>query len=257
MTPSGADRILRDAFQFEGADLVANRAGRLSTRQAALLRAGRTGMRLSLAVFAVVMLGSVGLVALFNWRLDTPGGWSSGLGVAAALAAVLIALGYVQSRGHLAATRARQVRVAHGPAEVLSDADGDYRIRIGATPLRLPSAAHLEAFQPGTEYRVYHLAGPVPIVLAAETSWGGGAAPSDVALADEDPGTATADQRTVFRRGYLVVTLLGVLALAIPVAGALVGDLPPGFRPVAWIGLLGIAIGFAWLALAWLRPRNR
>ena len=75
--------------------------------------------------------------------------------------------------------------------------------------------------------------------------------------ADDEPGAATADPLTVVRRGYLIVALLGVLALAIPVAGALVGDLPPGLRPVAWIGLLAIAIGFAWLALAWLRPRNR
>ena len=66
MTTSGADRALREAFQSEGADLVANRAGRLSARQAMLLRAGRAGMLLSFAVFAAVMLGSVGLVVFIE-----------------------------------------------------------------------------------------------------------------------------------------------------------------------------------------------
>ena len=74
MTPGKLDRALRQAFRFEAADLTANREGRLSPRQTALLGAGRTAIWLSLGVFAAVMFGSVGLVAFFNWRLDTPGG---------------------------------------------------------------------------------------------------------------------------------------------------------------------------------------
>jgi hypothetical protein len=255
VTTSGADRALREAFQFEGADLVANRAARLSSRQTALLRAGRIGMRLSLAVFAGVMLGSVDLVAFFNWRLQTPGGWSSGLGVPAAIAAVVIAGGYLLSRRHLATARSQQVRVAQGPVEVLSDAADDCRVRIGATPLRLPSVAHLLAFQAETEYRVYYLPGSRPIVLSAETLWGKAAAPHHTTATDD--GMATADRLAVFRRAYLIVALLGVLALGIPVAGVLLGSFPPGLRPVAWIGLLAVSIGFVWLSLAWLRPRDR
>jgi hypothetical protein len=34
--------------------------------------------------------------------------------------------------------------------------------------------------------------------------------------------------------------LLGLLALGIPVAGSLVGDLPAALRPLAWIGLLAV-----------------
>ena len=66
MTPGKLDRALRQALRFETADLAANREGRLSPRQTALLGAGRAGMWLSLGVFAAVMLGSVGLVAFFN-----------------------------------------------------------------------------------------------------------------------------------------------------------------------------------------------
>lgn len=260
MTTSGADPALRRAFRFEAADLAANRSGILSPRQAALLRAGRTGMLLSLAVFSVVMVGTVGLVIFFNWRLDAPGGWASGVGVAAAVAGIVIAIGYVLSRRHLAAADSRQLSVARGPAEVLSDAADDCRIRIGPTPLRLPGAAQLEAFRAGTEYRVYYLAGPVSMVLSAETLSSQDARavePTDAAAADSAEQATAGQQLAVVKRGYVVVVLLGVLALGIPVAGALVGGLPPALRPVAWLGLLAVAIGFVWLALAGLRPRNR
>jgi hypothetical protein len=253
VTPGGADRAIQDAFQFEGPDLVANRAGRLSPRQVTLLRAGRIGMRLSLAVFACVMLGSVGLVAFFNLRLGAAGGWSDGLGVAAAVAAAVIVGSFLLSRRHLAATRPPRVLVAHGLVQVLSDADANCRVRIGTTTLRFPSAAHLEVFQPHTEYRVYYLPGPSPIVLSAETRVvPGGSAAHDATATGDVPGTAARDQLAVFRRGYLILVLLGVLALGIPVAGVLVGSLPPGLRPLAWIVLVAVSIGFVWLALAWL-----
>jgi hypothetical protein len=53
MSISDRDRALRRAFRFDAADLAANRAGRVSPRQDALLRAGRLGMQLSLAMFAI------------------------------------------------------------------------------------------------------------------------------------------------------------------------------------------------------------
>ena len=82
MATSDRDRALREAFRFDGSDLAANRAGRISPRQDALLGAGRRGMLLSLAVFAAVMVGSVGLVAFFDRQLQTPGG-QGGIAVAA------------------------------------------------------------------------------------------------------------------------------------------------------------------------------
>jgi len=254
VTTGDLDRRLRQAFRFEAADLAANRAGRLSPRQTVLLRAGRMGMRLSLAVFALVMLGTVGLVAFFNWRLQAPGGWGAGLGVAAAVA---VALGSIVSRRYLSAARVRQLSVARGPLEILSDAPGDCRVRIGGTPLRLPDATALPAFQPGTEYRVYYLAAPVAIVLSGE-ALRDAMGPSDRATgADADDHEMATAQIAVVRRGYLIVVLLGVLALGIPLAGGLVGDLPPRLRPPAWIGLVAVALGFVWLALAWLDPWKR
>jgi hypothetical protein len=246
------DRALREAFRFEASDLVANRAGRLSARQVALLRAGRTGMWLSLGVFALVMLGTVGFVAFMDRRLETPGSTLSGTGVAAAVAAAVVAVGYLLSRGHIRAARGQRLSAAHGRAEIVSGIEDDCRIRIGATELRLPGAEQLDAFQPGAEYSVYYLAGPVSIVLSAES------------LASEaDTGAETAERTTageqvaIVRRGYVVVVLLGVLALGIPLAGVMVGDLPPRLRALAWVTLFAVAIGFVWLAVAWLDPGRR
>jgi hypothetical protein len=199
-------------------------------------------------------------VAFFNRRLDAPGGWTSGVGVAAAVAVVVVAVGYMASRRHMSAAGSRQISVARGPVEVLSETEQDCRVRIGGTALRLPGVDAVEAFQPAAEYRVYYLAGSVALVLSGEALSGGGAARESAdADADDREHVTAAGQITVVRRGYVVVVLLGFLALGIPVAGTLVGDLPARLRPLAWIGLLVIAIGFAWLAVSWLtaRPRRR
>ena len=259
MTPGKLDRALRQALRFEAADLTANREGRLSPRQTALLGAGRAGMWLSLGVFAVVMLGSVGLVAFFNWRLETPGGWGRGVGVAAAIAVVVVAIGYMVSRRHLSAACSRRVMVARGPIEILSETEQDCRVRIGGTVLRLPGVDTVEAFQPGAEYRVYYLAGPVAMILSGESLTDQGPSVGE----DVDPDASALEHATasaqivVVRRGYVIVVLLGVLALGIPVAGSLVNDLPPRLRPLAWIGLLVVAVGLAWLAISWLTTGTR
>jgi hypothetical protein len=121
--------------------------------------------------------------------------------------------------------------------------------------LRLSSVEQLEAFRAGTEYRVYYLAGPVPIVLSAERAWDHSETPDPVAQVAE--GADAGAELGVFRRGYAIVILLGVLALGIPLAGILVGDLSPGLRPLAWVTLFAIAIGFVWLSVAWLDPGRR
>ncbi len=258
MPTSDRDRALREAFRFDGGDLVANRAGRMSPRQDALLRAGRRGMVLSLAVFAAVMIGSVGLVAFFDRRLGTPGA-QGGIAVAAGVALVVIVVGYLQSRRHLSAAGSRKLSEAQGPAEILSESPSECRVRFGRTSLRLPGVAALEAFEPGHEYRVYYLAGPVAHVLSAESVSRGMAAGETAAEAEADMAeheTARA-QIGIVRRGYVIVVLIGLLALGIPLAGVFVRDLPDRLRPFAWIGLLAVAVGFVWFAVSWLDPGKR
>jgi hypothetical protein len=256
MATHDLDRPLREAFRFDAADLAANRAGRLSPRQDALLRAGRRGMQLSLAVFAVVMVGSVGLVAFFNRRSGMSEN-KSGIAVAAVVALVVIVVGYIQSRRHLSAAGSRKLSAAQGPAEILSDTSDDCRVRFGQTSLRIPGAEALEAFVPGSEYRVYYVAGPVALVLSAESLAHAMSRRDPAADADAEEHAAASAQIGIVRRGYVIVVLIGLLALGLPVAGVLARDLPPRLQLLAWIGLLGVASGFVWLALAWLRPGPR
>jgi hypothetical protein len=248
---------LRKAFGFEPADLAANRAGRLSARQTAVLRAGHGAMRLSFAVFALVMLGSAALVAVMAGGERRPGtSQAVPAGTALAVALVVIALGWGLSRRYLAAAAGRRLDVARGRAEIVATdaASHDVRLRLGPTVLRFPSAAHLAPFQPGTEYRVYYLPGPMPLVLSAEAvdaeSRAGAETPDGTAPEGPDPRLRT------IRRGRIVLVLLGVLALGIPVVGMLARRAPAAWQPLLWPALLLLALGFAGFAVWWLSPRR-
>lgn len=253
------NKRLMNAFQFQAADLRANRGGRISQRQTAVLRAAGTGMRLGMAVFAVVMVGSVGIVAFSTMQSSgaIPGS-SDGLvtlGIAGAVAVVVIVIGYLLSRGYMSAARSRQISVAKGSARVLSEELNNFRIAIGSTKLRLLTEEQLAAFQPGTEYRVYYLAGPVPTILSAELA---GAPPLDAGIPgeEEDPALQSTQMQTI-RRGYLIVIMIGVLALGLPIAGIAASSLPAGLRGLVWLVMIVLAIGFVPLALWMLSPRGR
>jgi hypothetical protein len=202
------------------------------------------GVRLALAVFALVTLGTVGVVAFANRGLSVgaPGGDDRlTMAIVAAIVVGLVILGYWQSRHYMSAAQSRRVLMATGAAAV----HGDDHVRIGPTPLRLPGEEQRGAFTPGSDYRVYYLAGPVPIVLSAEAV-GAGPAPDG-----EEPEASVADETAVFRRGYVVVVMLGMLAVGIPVAGIAAGRLSGGLQSMVWIGLLGLAVAFAWFAVRW------
>jgi hypothetical protein len=248
---------LRAAFVFQPADLRANRSGQISQRQAARLRAGSIGMRLGMAVFVLVMLGTVGIIALSTAQMGDAAGSSDTLvtvGTIGAVALVVIVIGWLASRGHMAAARSRQINVAKGPAAIVAQnaSQNNIKIKIGTTTLRLSTLEQLLAFQPGAEYRVYYLAGPVPPILSAE-------ALGSEALADdspEEPGSeANAAQQAemqTFKRGYMLVILVGILALAIPAVGLLASS----SRGILWVVLGIVAIGFVPFALWLLRSRQ-
>jgi hypothetical protein len=243
-----ANQPLRAAFVFQPADLRANRSGQISQRQAARLRASSIGMRLGMAVFALVMLGTVGIIALSTAQMGGAAGGSDTLvtvGTIGAVALVVIVIGWLASRGHMATARSRQINVAKGPAAVVAQnaSQNNIKIKIGATTLRLSTLEQLSAFQPGAEYRVYYLAGPVPTILSAE------ALGSEALSADspEEP-EASAEMQT-FKRGYMLVILVGILALAIPAVGLLASS----SRGIVWVVLGIVAIGFVPFALWLLR----
>jgi hypothetical protein len=119
--------------------------------------------------------------------------------------------------------------------------------------------AALEAFEPGHEYRLYYLPGSVAQVLSAEAlsrerPAGGAVEEAEADLAERDTASA---QIGIVRRGYVIVVLIGLLALGIPLAGVFVRDLPGRLQPIAWLALLAVAVGFVWLAVQWLDPGKR
>jgi hypothetical protein len=257
------NQLLRAAFVFQPADLRANRSGQISQRQAARLRAGRVGMRLGMAVFVVVMLGTVGIIALSSMQMGSAAGSSDMLmtvGILGAVVLAVIVIGWLSSRGYMAAARSQQINVAAGPAAIVAQnvAQNNIKVKIGATTLRLLTLEQLSAFQTGTEYRVYYLAGPVPTILSAEVVG------SEALAADgpEEPmldadAAQQAEMRT-FKRGYVLVILIGVLALATPAVALLASSMPAGLRSIVWVALGIVAIGFVPFAL-WLlgsRPRE-
>jgi hypothetical protein len=255
------NQLLRAAFVFQPADLRANRSGQISQRQAARLRAGSIGMRLGMAVFVVVMLGTLGIIALSTMQLGGVAGSNGAMvtvGTLGAVVLVVIAIGWLSSRTYMAAARSRQFNVAKGPAAIVAQnpAQNNIKIKIGATTLRLLTLEQLSAFEPGAEYRVYYLAGPVPTILSAEVVG------SEALAADEPEGSALdADaaqlaELQAFKRGYALVIAIGILALAIPGVAVLGAGLPAGLRGtlLAVLGLLAVAIVPAGLWL--LRSRQ-
>jgi hypothetical protein len=263
---SELDQRLRKMFAFEEFDVRANRAGRMSRRQEALLQVAGRNVRLGFFVFAVVLLGSVAFVGFLAIQaggsspsdLLADPGMLTALGVVVAVAVAVIGIGAVLTQRYTSNLSARQFSVARGEARVAHNAAGNWQIRIGVTRLRLPSEDHLQAFRPGVEYRVFYLPGAMPMILSAETTAGDRpdtlrplTAAEEAALAAKDPGVRGA------RYAWLVVAALGVMALGIPVAGVLSAALPAWQRCVVMGGLFALAVGYVPLALRLVSPRRK
>lgn len=240
MQPSAQQR-LRETFQFEAADLAANRSGRLSERQEARLRAASSGARLALALFAAFTLGSA---AWAGW--PAPGAGPESLGIALLAGASVLAAGTLASRGSLGALRGRTLSVAEGSAEPA----GPDRLRVGGATLRLASPEQCDAFDATVAYRVFYLAGPRALVLSAEAL--GADAPD--AEAPAAPLAADPVLRTA-RRARWVLLALGALALQMPLAAAAAGALAPGARALAVVALFAEGVAFATFAVWWLGRR--
>jgi hypothetical protein len=256
------NQLLRAAFVFQPADLRANRSGQISQRQTARLRAGSIGMRLGMAVFVVVMLGTLGIIALSTMQMGGATGSNDAvmtIGVLGAVVLVVIVIGWLSSRKYMAAARSRQINVAKGTAAIVSQnaAQSDIKIKIGATTLRLLTLEQLAAFQPGAEYRVYYLAGPVPTILSAEVVGSEARAADEPAEPSLEADTAQQAEMQTFGRGYALVILIGVLALAIPAVAVLGSSLPAGLRNSLLIALSIVAIAIVPVGLWLLRSRQR
>jgi hypothetical protein len=260
------NRRLQDMFAFKEFDVRANRAGRMSQRQRALLQAAGRNVTLSFVLFTFIMLGSLGFIAFMLVQsgsaspaqlLSDPDSLTT-LMAASAVVILVIGIGAVISRRYVANLGAKHFSVARGAAAVASKAEGNWQIRIGVTRLRMPTEEHMRAFQPGTEYRVYYLPGAMPMVLSAEVASGeadAGLPPltqaEEAELARQDPQVQSAGH------AWLLLAMLGVLVVFIPIAGVLVSSLPALQRVTVMVGLLVIAGVYALLSPRLVAPRRQ
>lgn len=241
---------LRDAFLFQATDLRANRGGQLSKRQQAMLGAAKSNSNLAFGMFLLVMMGTGGFIA-FSVSSATPGtgGTQSNnalLTTLIAMVAILVVcvIGYLISRKYMATLGRRQISVAKGKASIATNAENNYQVKIGSTKLRVPLQGQLASFDPSAEYRVYYIAGPVPIILSGEQVVEG-VDQDEVALENapellgqQDPAMqlARGGRTVLFALLFVIVQVIAVGMLATNVTGAL--------RWVIIAGLVVESVGF-------------
>lgn len=247
------NRTLRDTFHFSSRDLLANRAGKLSERQKARQQAAGVSLKVGIAVFVIVMLGSLGIVFFFSSATGANEGASSfdtmvATSVLLAVFSLVLILSLFSSQKYLAATKEKQIQKAEGEAahgKIRADS-ANFEIKIGRTKIRLLTQGQLEAFQVGERYRVYFLPGPVPTILSAEVI--GTEAEADQYI---EPAEGIEDDLIVQRqkRARPVVVTLAALALAFPLAMFAASALPESLRCVVLLVLLGTGFGFVFWAV--------
>jgi hypothetical protein len=247
------NRTLRDTFHFSSRDLLANRAGVLSERQQARQGGNGVSLKVGIAFFVIVMLGSLGIIFLTSYISGANEGAARSdvmisMGILLGVFALIIVISLFSSRRHLAATKEKQIQKAEGEAahgKIRADS-ANFEIKIGRTKIRLITQGQLEAFQVGERYRVYFLPGPMPVILSAEVIGTEAEADSSIEPADSIEDDLIIQQH---KRARPVVVVLAVLTLGFPLAMLAASALPESLRCVVWLALLGIGFGFVFWAL--------
>jgi len=236
-------------------DLLADRQGQLSNRQQARREAARAGLKTGLAFFVVVMLGTIGLIVYFSFgsgtvkSLTDPDSLTT-LAIVTAVIGLVLVLGLLSSRKHLAATKHKIIQIAEGealPGKIRPDS-ANFELKIGKSKIRLLTLEQLEAFEMGTSYRVYYLSGMMPTILSAEVV--GPESEAGAFIEQEQP----LEQDSVVlaqKKARRIVALLAILVLSFPliVFIAFQIGLPPLFQAFLLAGLF--AVGF--LFVFWAR----
>jgi hypothetical protein len=244
---------LRQVFLFSSTDLLANRAGRLSPRQEARQNAAGLGVKTGMSVAAFVLLGTLGVIAVFSLKSGTSSGlgdpelWTT-LGIAGGIFGLIVVVSYFSSRRHLAATQNRQIKVAEGQArrgKIRPDA-AHFEIKIGKTGLRLLTEEQLDAFSLDTPYRVYYLPGPIPAILSGEVI---GTEAEAARFIEPEPPIEEDSVLQRQRKARPTVMIVGILAIAFPLVLAFASDLPGILFLLVLAGLFAIGIAFVFWAL--------
>lgn len=178
---------LQAAFGFTPADLVENRAGRLSSSQHSHMatqskkgKAFNLGMGVVFVVFVIIIVTVV--LPKMNSNSTSSSGTSSAVppgiifGVLAVVALV-VGLTLVRTRRGMNRLTTGAVQSTEGPAKTRAGTTGNvdqfsvmaiYRLTVGKVTFPLKDMTQLSAFEEGVNFRVYYMKGTLPVIVSAE-----------------------------------------------------------------------------------------
>lgn len=247
------NQVLRETFHFSSNDLLANRQGRLSPLQQARQQATGVGIKLGVAVFIFVLLGSIGLIVAFS--VDTGPTKSASnqdfltnLIIASIVIGLIILVSYFSSRKHIATTQSKTIQIAEGEVQhgKMRPDSAHFEIKIGNNKIRLLTYEQLEAFQVGTAYRIYYLKGPVPTILSAEVI--GSEAEASLYVEEAKPIEQDVTLRSL-KKGHKIVVVLALLVLIIPIVFFMTASFAGIFKLLVWSGMMLVSFFFVFWAL--------
>jgi len=174
---------LQKALNFTEADLVENRAGRMSAAQNARMTKGQSqGRVMTLVVLGVfvVLIAVIAFVVLPPSLAPQPANssavppWIIGLVIVIVLA--VMAVSFLRTKRGLRGLTGTLLTVegdANPKASTFGDAntggvDTMYRVKIGTVNFPLSNGSQVQAFEKGRRYRAYYVKSTLPVILAAE-----------------------------------------------------------------------------------------
>ena len=174
---------LQQALKFTDADLLENRAGRMSAAQSARMTKGQAQSRVAtivVAIIFVVLLIVIAVVVLPPSLAPQPANSSAVppwiIGLVILVVAGIMALSFLRTRRRIRGLTGALLSVegeANPKISTFGDAntagvDTMYRVRIGSVNFPLSNGSQVHAFDKGRRYRAYYVQSTLPVILAAE-----------------------------------------------------------------------------------------
>lgn len=171
--PTGEEQELMRAFDFDAEDLRANRAGGLSARQRANLRAGRTAMVvMGATMLGVTYLSITAVPALMEFNQPgTAQGASgdSGMWIALAMVTALVGGSFAYAYRKVRHQFRQRFSFAEGAAREEEESSRSVKgARIGDVIVPIHRRRQAQAIRMGQWYRVCFIPGPIAIVLSID-----------------------------------------------------------------------------------------
>jgi len=178
-----ADAALQAALDFTDDDLVANRAGRLSSAQQARMTKTQGQGQIANIVFGIIFVVIIAVIAfivlppLFAPQPEHSSAIPPGIIILVVIVVLgIIGLSFLRTRRKLRGVTGA-VLMAEGEAKGNIKATGNvedagmmmmYRVKVGSITFAVSRPDQVAAFHDGARYRAYYVKGTLPILVSAE-----------------------------------------------------------------------------------------